>query len=28
LKANAIVIADMEKVAEKPPQIATITEKT
>lgn len=28
LKANSVVIADMEKVVEKPPQIATITEKT
>lgn len=28
LKANSVVIADMEKVVEKPPQITTITEKT
>lgn len=28
LNANAIIIADMDKVAEKPPQIDTITEKT
>jgi len=27
LKANSVSIADMEKVAQKPPQIATIAEK-
>lgn len=28
LKANSVSIADMEKVAEKPPQIAAVAEKS